>query len=307
MKNPTLSILETLTAVPTAPFKEGAVSKKALAWLKGLGRRVSVARRRGGWIVGYQGAGPGPALVLAAHLDHPGFHLEAVTKKGCRAMLKGGHPRELLEGCLVEAFPEAPKNNRPCAIGRLGPAPKKGDAFPLIWTRPPENGAKPAFGVLALTPLSVRDGWVASRSIDDLMGCAIALEVLRRTVAKKLKTNLTLFLHRAEEVGFVGALDFARSGAARAQDSIVSLETSRSLPGARPGRGPVIRLGDKATCFDPNLISLLDQAAAALKKRGVAVQRRRLIGGTCEATAYLAYGYETAGVALPLVNYHNGI
>ncbi|MDD5658333.1 MAG: hypothetical protein PHF00_13865, partial [Elusimicrobia bacterium] len=72
-------------------------------------------------------------------------------------------------------------------------------------------------------------------------------------------------------------------------------------------RGPVIRLGDKATCFDPNLISLLDQAAAALKKRGVAVQRRRLTGGTCEATAYLAYGYETAGVALPLVNYHNGI
>jgi endoglucanase len=153
----------------------------------------------------------------------------------------------------------------------------------------------------------VQDGWISSRSIDDVLGCAVALETLRRAAAARIKTNLTVFLHRAEEVGFVGALDFARRGQASAYDSIVSIEASRSLPGARPGRGPVIRLGDKALLFDANLVALLDQAAVVVRKKGMSVQRRRLLGGACEATAYQTFGYEAAGVALPLVNYHNGI
>jgi endoglucanase len=83
---------------------------------------------------------------------------------------------------------------------------------------------------------------------------------------------------------------------------VLSIETSRELPGARPGRGPVIRLGDKACLFDPNATALLDEAA----KRAGKAQRIRLTGGTCEATAYQTYGYEAGGVAIPLVNYHNG-
>jgi endoglucanase len=261
-------------------------------------------------MVCYRGKGlrrAGPALVLAAHLDHPGFHLQRVTARGARALLKGNHPRDLLEGFSVEAFPAQPRDNRPAAVGVLGPPPRKGDGFRLTWTRPPRPGARLAFGVLALTPCSVQDGWVCSRSIDDVLGCAVSLETLRRAAAARLPVNLTVFLHRAEEVGFVGALDFARRGQASAGDSILSIEASRSIPGARPGRGPVIRLGDKATLFDANLIGLLDQAAALVGKKGVAVQRRRLTGGTCEATAYQSFGFEAAGVALPLVNYHNGI
>ena len=145
-----------------------------------------------------------------------------------------------------------------------------------------------------------------SRSIDDLIGCAASLEALRRLARARAKTNVTVLLHRAEEVGFIGALELIRAGVADAADSVLSVEASRAIAGARPGRGPVIRLGDKATLFDPNLVALLDDAAATLRKRGVRVQRARLTGGTCEATAYLAFGYETAGVAIPLVNYHNG-
>ena len=150
------------------------------------------------------------------------------------------------------------------------------------------------------------DGWLLSRSVDDLLGCAIALEAMRRISQARAKVNLTVLLNRAEEVGFVGALDMIRSGKLSAHDSYLSIESSRELPGSKPGSGPTIRLGDRATIFDANLTALLDDAGKILRKRGTKVQRLRLTGGTCEATAYQAFGYEAGGVAVPLVNYHNG-
>lgn len=297
-----------LTSVPTAPFREAAVSRKALGWIsEQLGARARVRRVRGGFIVSYRGAGEGPALCLAAHLDHPAFELLRVTRAGATARLRGGLPPHLLAGAEVQAFPRLPSGNAPSALGVLGARPKKdGAPWTIAWTRPPARGVRLDFAVLALPACETSGGWLRSRSVDDLLGCAIGLEAMRRLAAVRAKVNLTVLLNRAEEVGFVGALDMIRSGVLSPRDSYLSIESSRELPGSRPGLGPTIRLGDKATAFDPNLTGLLDDAAAALAKRGVKTQRLRLTGGTCEATAYLAFGYEAGGVAVPLVNYHNG-
>ncbi|MBI4060750.1 MAG: M20/M25/M40 family metallo-hydrolase [Elusimicrobia bacterium] len=303
-----LPLFRRLTSIPTAPFREAAVSGKALEWIRAnLGARVKVRRARGGFIVSYRGAGPGPALCLAAHLDHPAFDLLKVSRAGAAARLRGGLPPHLLAGARVEAFARAPKDNRPLARGVLGPRPKKdGGPWTIRWTEAPKAGAKLDFAVLALPACEVSRGWLLSRSVDDLLGCAISLEAMRRLAKARAKVNLTVLLNRAEEVGFIGALDMLRSEILSARDSYLSIESSRELPGSKPGRGPTIRLGDKATAFDPNLTALLDDAAAVLRGRGTAVQRLRLTGGTCEATAYLAFGYEAGGVAIPLVNYHNG-
>jgi len=302
-----LPLFRHLTSVPTAPFREKAVSRKVLKWIaKNLGSRVTVRKFRGGLVVSYRGAGKGPALALAAHLDHPAFRLEKVTRKGAAAFLQGGLPPHLLPGAEIEAFPAVPKNNIPLARGVIGLPPKPGGLWSISWTVPPKRGSKPVFAVLSLTPYEVKDGWLSSRSIDDLLGCAVALEAMRRLVAAKAKTNLNVLLNRAEEVGFIGALDMIRSGVLSVADSYLSIESSREMTGSRPGKGPTIRLGDKATAFDPNLLALLDSAAERLKKKGALIQRLRLTGGTCEATAYLAFGFESAGVAVPLVNYHNG-
>lgn len=300
-----LRLFRELTSVPTAPFFEGAVSKRALAWIRSeLGRSVDVTRHRGGILARYRGAGTGPALALAAHLDHPAFHLSRVTREGASARLMGGLPKELLPGAAVEAFPALPRDNRPAASGTLGePA---GDDYPVTWKSPPPSGVNPEFAALALPACFVQGYWLASRSIDDLLGCAISLEALKRACRARLKTNLTVLLHRAEEVGFIGALEFIRGGVLSQADSVLSVETSRRLPRAVPGRGPVIRTGDRAVLFDPNLLRLLDDSAEALGRSGLRCQRARLTGGSCEATAYLTFGYETAGVAVPLVNYHNG-
>ncbi len=307
MKNETLDIFRLLTSVPTAPFRESAVSGLARRWLARRVPRARVRRVRGGLIVSYRGAGEGPALALAAHLDHPAFRLDALTREGARATLQGGLPPHLLPGVAVEAFADGAKTNEPLARGVIGPRPKKdGDPWTIRWTQAPSKGARPAFAVLALTPFRVANGWLESRSIDDLLGAAISLEVLRRLASARAKVNLVVLLNRAEEVGFIGALDMIRSGVLPPGDSYLSVECSREMPGSRPGRGPTVRLGDKACAFDSNLVELLDDAAARLRRRGRRVQRLRLTGGTCEATAYQTFGLEAAGAAVPLVNYHNG-
>ncbi len=299
-----LSLFRELTSVPTAPYFEQAVTAKALSWIRrNLGSRVKVSRHRGGLAVRYRGAGQGPALAFAAHLDHPAFELSRVTRHGALAKLQGGLPPHLLDGCAVEAYPAGASSNRPATVGELKAPNKPGGLYSVDWAWPPAPGPKPAFAILSLTPFAVEKGWLHSRSIDDLLGCAVSLEALRRLAAARVPANVTVLLHRAEEVGFMGALDLIRRAQVSTDDSVLSIESSRELPGARPGKGPVIRLGDKACLFDANLVALLDAAAAKLE---TPVQRLRLTGGTCEATAYQAFGFEAAGVAVPLVNYHNG-
>lgn len=308
MKPGALPLFQHLTSVPTAPFREAAVARKARQWMKKhLGAKATVREIRGGLIVSYRGAKKdAPALAVAAHLDHPAFRLEKVGPRGAIARMQGRLPPHLLKGVAVEAFAGLPKDNEPVARGVLESAAKGEDLWNLKWTQAPKKGVKPAFATLALTPYEVKDGWLSSRSIDDLIGASMGLEAMRRLIKARAKVNFTVLLNRAEEVGLVGAVDMATSGVLSPGDSYLSIESSRELPGSRPGKGPTIRLGDRATAFDPNLIALMDDAAALLRRRGTKVQRLRLTGGTCEGTAYLAFGFEAAGLAVPLVNYHNG-
>lgn len=295
------SIFRHLTSVPTAPFYEDAVAAKALGWIKDtLGKKVRVNRYKGGIVIRYQGV-PGASLVLAAHLDHPAFHIDRVTKKGARAKVQGGLKIPILRGAAIAAFPARPKDNTPLARGVLGEG--KGGIFPVTWTTPLKG--TPRFATLDLVPCARKGPWLLSRSIDDLVGCAISLEVLRRIVKSKAKTNLTVILSFAEEVGFVGVLSLIKESRISLDDSILSIETSKWNKDARQGRGPVIRVGDKTSLFDANLLALLDDSATALKGRRLKTQRTRLIGGSCEATAFVAFGYESAGLSIALENYHN--
>jgi endoglucanase len=113
-------------------------------------------------------------------------------------------------------------------------------------------------------------------------------------------------LTRGEEVGFVGAVGHLGLGwIARASRPIVciSLETSRTLPGALIGKGPVVRLGDRRTVFDPGGLAVL--TALAEKHLPGRHQRRIMDGGSCEATAATAWGLPAIGISVPLGNYHN--
>src|SRR5207249_1111114 len=107
---------------------------------------------------------------------------------------------------------------------------------------------------------------------------------------------------RAEEVGFVGAMRLARSGILPKSITVISLETSKELPPAVIGNGPIIRVGDRTSVFDSVATAALATIAAAHK---IPVQRCLMSGGTCEATAYQLYGITSAALCIALGNYHN--
>ncbi|HZB70747.1 MAG TPA: hypothetical protein VE395_01340, partial [Acidimicrobiales bacterium] len=110
-------------------------------------------------------------------------------------------------------------------------------------------------------------------------------------------------LTRAEEVGLLGALEAARLGTVPRDALVLSLECSKALADAPQGGGVVVRVGDRATIFDPALSAALVERARGVE--GLRWQRKLMDGGVCEASAFGAAGWRTSGLAVPLANYHN--
>lgn len=104
-------------------------------------------------------------------------------------------------------------------------------------------------------------------------------------------------------MGAVGHFELGYLQAARRPVVCVSLEASRTLPGALVGQGPIMRLGDRRTPFHADYLQVLTELAeTVLPKKH---QRRIMDGGSCEGSAAMAYGLPTIALAVPLGNYHN--
>src|SRR6187402_2842776 len=73
------------------------------------------------------------------------------------------------------------------------------------------------------------------------------------------------------------------------------------------GMGVILRVGDRTSIFDSDGMRFLSEVAAGLQAadKKFVFQRALMFGGTCEATAYQEYGYQTAAVCVALGNYHN--
>lgn len=147
---------------------------------------------------------------------------------------------------------------------------------------------------------------IYTKAADDLVGVYAIVQTAIQLFKSKRRVPFVGLLTRGEEVGFIGMIAHLERGwlqRARRPVVCVSLETSRALPNAEIGKGPVVRLGDRRTVFDPNYLRVLTEVAEdVLPKKH---QRRIMDGGACEATAALAYGVPAIGISVPLGNYHN--
>lgn len=159
------------------------------------------------------------------------------------------------------------------------------------------------FAMWDLPAYDVREDRIHSRACDDLIGCAAMVTTLRYLALHRIPCALDAIFSRAEEVGFVGAVEAAKSGLIDPSTIVVSLETSSEKGGPiRMGDGVIIRVGDRTSIFDSASTSALLKIA---QDNAVPHQRALMSGGTCEATAYQVYGYTTAAICVALGNYHN--
>jgi len=158
------------------------------------------------------------------------------------------------------------------------------------------------FAMWDLPAFELKDGQIHSRACDDLLGCAEIICLLLELESAKANVHCLGIFTRAEEVGFWGAIQLARSGILPKDITVFSLETSTPRGGAEIGRGPIVRVGDRLSIFDSGETARVMSVAAA---NGVPVQRCLLDGGACEASAYQLYGYRSVAASIGLGNYHN--
>ena len=271
------------------------------------------------------GAADLPPIAFMAHMDHPGFEVTGRDGDYLIAHARGGVP----PGAFAPGVPLQiilPDGGRMAAL-TAGPYPESvgGDDDPpprqvlIRLSEPPASSVPiPSPAVFDLPDFSVDGDHLVMRAADDLAGCGSILAALAALRDAPPPGAVYGVFTRAEEVGLVGARLLAEAGALPADTLVVSLESSRTLPGAEIGNGPVIRVGDAGSTFSYDAEATLIHARETLTARqsdsdsgsdagaGFRVQRQLMSGGVCEASAFLAWGYRTTGVAFPLGNYHNG-
>ena len=135
-----------------------------------------------------------------------------------------------------------------------------------------------------------------------LIGCAVIIAIFWELAALNFSTTFHAAFTRAEEVGFLGAWHIGQKWPFSKDDVFLSIETSRPVNGAVMGGGPCVRVGDRLSIFDNEGTAVIMTTA---KEQGIRVQRCLLDAGACEATATQAAGVRSAGISIPLGNYHN--
>lgn len=323
--NPGLErFLMALLSCPTAPFREQRVTDLVTAtlgesevpfFLDPHGNVVVGAQSKSDYLRMLREKRKEPVRVFIAHMDHPGFHGVRWDKPNVlRVRWHGGTPTRHLQGSSVwlindEGF-EAEGVLHNAKLRKDGWAIDTAEVHFRQALPSPRPQAKSLYGGFRFRkPVWKSGSRLYTKAADDLVGVfcvvATALSVFSKRKGKSRRPFIGL-LTRAEEVGLVGAVGHFELGLlqkAKRPVVCVSLEASRTLPGAEVGKGPIVRLGDLVTPFDPGPSRVLTELADELLPKRY--QRRIMDGGRCEGSAAVAYGFPTIALAVPLGNYHN--
>ncbi|MBU6375569.1 MAG: hypothetical protein KGQ59_06200 [Bdellovibrionales bacterium] len=328
------TLLENLLSTPTAPFREDQVRAVVEDTLidagvpffeDHYGNVVIGAKSPADYRKALSKKSKEPVRVFIAHMDHPGFHgLEWLSPTELRVQWHGGSPVQHLDGAKVWVSVDGFHGYADSGALKEVKIAEHGRAIAQAVVQFDESSVYSHFaskpqaifgGFQFRSPCFQENDCYYTKAADDLVGCFAILSMARELYGKKKKSSpaprVFGLLTRAEEVGFIGAIEHFEKGwykNAKSPVIAVSLETSRTLPGADIGKGPVVRLGDRKTVFHPDYLQVLSGIAAkhlpntADQTRH---QRRIMDGGSCEATAATAYGIPAIGISVPLGNYHN--
>ena len=229
----------------------------------------------GNLIVFKRGARPtGHKLMLAAHMDEVGVIVTHVTDEGfLKFDFVGGVDRRVAIGKPVVLGPD----QVPGVIGLKAihlvsreeekKTPKTDALYLDIGAKDREEAVRLAppgtCGAFVGEPEELGDGFLKAKAIDDRVGCAVMLELLR----EDLPLDVVFAFTAQEEVGTRGAFGAAFSVTPEVA-LVLETTTPADLPeieGARrvcaPGMGPVISYMDGGTIYDRGLFETLRRLA----------------------------------------------
>ena len=248
----------------------------------------------GNLIVFKQGAkATGKRLLLAAHMDEVGLIITHVTDEGfLKFGFVGGVDRRIAIGKPVVLGPDrVPGIISLKAIhltdkAELKKVPKTDSLYIDIGAGSREEALKKVplgtYGSFVSQPEEFGDGFFKARAIDDRIGCAIMLELLK----EELPLDVTFAFTAQEEVGTRGAFGAAFSVTPQVA-LVLETTTAADLPGVdshrrvcAPGKGPVISYMDGSTIYDRGLFEDLRRLA---EDNGIPWQTKEYIAGGNDA------------------------
>lgn len=299
-----MKILKEVLSLPTAPFHEGSVMCYVIKHAAKLGLKVGVDRY-GNIIVRYRRGAPRQPVVFTAHMDHPGFEVLSVDGRGCKAGILGGINPEYFAGAgiVIKTFEKLVKGK----VARR-PLKEKWQGKNIFEIKLKGDADVGDFGWYDVPAVKIKNDIIYTKAADNLVSTAALLELLSALVKKRVTADVRCVFTRAEEVGFAGCLALSREGIISKRVPIVVLECSSAAAGKVDiGGGPVIRVGDKLSCFSSKVDCWLKSVAEKLagKNKKFRYQRALLSGGTCEASVWTFAGQPVSGLAFSLGNYHN--
>lgn len=235
----------------------------------------------------------GNRLLLAAHMDEVGLIITHVTDEGfLKFGFVGGVDRRIAIGKPVVLGPDrVPGIISLKAIhltdkAELKKVPKTDSLYIDIGAGSREEAMKKVplgtYGSFVSQPEEFGDGFFKARAIDDRIGCAIMLELLK----EELPLDVTFAFTAQEEVGTRGAFGAAFSVTPQIA-LVLETTTAADLPGVdshrrvcAPGKGPVISYMDGSTIYDRSLFEDLRRLA---EDNGIPWQTKEYIAGGNDA------------------------
>lgn len=303
-------ILKELTALPTAAGLEYRVIEWIERWAEGR-KTITLARDTFGNItIKRRGARSTKPIYITAHMDHPAFAVTDVHPGGrcVQAEFRGGVHDDYFKGSPVYLHHGSNKPVRGEIISLDRKRTRELRQLVTVQFKRPARCSPGDLMTWALPKPRVVKGMLRAPACDDLAAVAAAICAYERMLAKpKGLGDVRLLFTRAEEVGFIGAIAACKAGTIPKGATLVCLENSKSMAESPIGAGPIIRVGDRTSIFDPTLTARLVAVAESLSKQNkrFKYQRKLMPGGTCESTAFRLYGYLSSCICLPLGNYHN--
>ena len=271
-----------------------------------------------------KGTGDGPLVAVVGHIDEIGIVVTHVEESGLLAFRGlGGLDVAALHGQRVELLTRGGPVTGVIARRRRSPGERKENRGVELAELHVDVGAKDAEeacslvavgdpGVVAVAPVELAAGRLASRALDNRLGAYVALEVARRVAeAGGAVGDVVAVASVLEEVGVQGARPVAYAlepGVA----IVVDVTPASDVPGGEPretgkaelGAGAVVSRG---ATLSPVVYELLQSAAEAA---GIATAVEVTTQSTqtdADVILYSRHGVPTGLVSIPLRYIHTPV